>query len=49
LFFSFTELVLGVVVFNISGGIQIALATFAITFPLWHSLGIKGQKIGEDI
>src|SRR5215217_8040488 len=39
LFFSFTELVLGVVVFYTSGGIQIALTVFVIGFPLLVAIG----------
>jgi hypothetical protein len=34
LFFSFTEITLGYVVFNIAGGVQVALTAFVIGFPL---------------
>ncbi len=39
LFFSFTEIMLGFVVFNTTGGIQIALTVFVILFPLLVSIG----------
>jgi hypothetical protein len=35
IFFSFTEIVLGLAVFNTQGGIQIALTTFVIAFPIF--------------
>ena len=38
LFFSFTEVMLGFVVFNTTGGIQIALTVFVIGFPLLVSI-----------
>jgi hypothetical protein len=39
LFFSFTEIVLGVAIANTSGGIQIALTTFVIIFPFSSAIG----------
>jgi len=39
MFFSFTEIVLGFVVFKLSGGIQIALIVFVIGFPLLVAIG----------
>jgi hypothetical protein len=39
LFFSFTEVALGFAVFNTIGGIQIALTSFVIIFPLLSAIG----------
>ena len=39
MFFSFTEMALGVVTFNTTGGIQVALTVFVIGFPLLVVIG----------
>lgn len=39
MFFSFTEVALGVVAFNTTGGVQVALTVFVIGFPLLVTIG----------
>ena len=39
LFFSFTEIVLGIAAFNTSDGIQVALTIFVLIFPLLTAIG----------